>query len=102
MNHIFNKLFEKKYLTFNFVGDSVTYGLNHCRNEETFVAKFAMLLARRFPQRSVYRYDGFYETELSSMHHFDGPILVSLGGTEKIDVVKNAIGAIQLYVPLTE
>ena len=80
-------------ITIEFVGDSITHGLNHCLIEETYVAKFASLMAKRFENYTVCRYDGVVADELSPMKSFDGPILVSQGkGQGRIDVIKNGIG----------
>ena len=93
MNRVFEKLRRGESVTIDFVGDSVTHGLNHCRPEETYVAKVAMLLAREFPTHSVYRYDGIMGGEFSPLKCFDGPILVSLGtGEGRIHVIRNGVG----------
>ena len=44
--------------TFDFVGDSVTHGLNHCTADETYVAKFAKFISEKYNDRTVLRYDG--------------------------------------------
>lgn len=80
-------------ITIDFVGDSVTNGLDHCCLEETYVAKFAALIARKFENYCVYRYDGVIDDALAPMKNFDGPILVSYKEKAgKIDIVKNGIG----------
>ena len=93
MNRVFEKLRKGESVTLDFVGDSVTYGLNHCRPEETYVAKVAALFAREFSTHSVYRYDGIMGGEFSPLRGFDGPILVSLGSGEgRINVIRNGVG----------
>ena len=80
-------------VTIEFVGDSITHGLNHCGAEETYVAQFALLMANRFENYTVCRYDGIVADERSPMKGFDGPIFIShkeSGG--RIDVIKNGIG----------
>lgn len=80
-------------MTINFVGDSITHGLNHCRAEETYTAKFAMFLARIFKKHTIRRYDGIYLDGEAPMKEFEGPILVALGEEKgTIDVLKNGIG----------
>lgn len=82
-----------EHITLNFVGDSITHGLNHCRPEETYIAKIAALLARHYPTCTVRRYDGEVENEGVPLRGFDGPILVSVGtegGT--VDVIRNGVG----------
>ena len=84
---------EKQYITIDIVGDSVTWGLNHCSNNETYTAQFAYMLAGRLPEISVYRYDGIVKDELSGMEYFEGPIKVNSGiGNKQIDVIRNGIG----------
>lgn len=55
---------ERRHVTIDIVGDSITWGLNHCSNNETYTAQFAYMLAQRLPGVSVYRYDGFTNDEL--------------------------------------
>lgn len=93
MKRISKKLQAQADLTIEFVGDSVTHGLNHCRPEETYVAKFAALFAKEFHRYAVYRYDGIMADEASPLKGFDGPTLVSLGeGQGKADIIKNGVG----------
>ena len=87
------KLKSGQDLTINFVGDSITHGLNVCGIEETYVAKFTYFLGKQFENYTVYRYDGVVKTELLPLERFDGPILISKGkGEYKIDVIKNGVG----------
>lgn len=80
-------------ITLQFVGDSVTYGLNHCRMDETYVAEFAKFISEKFTSHSVLRYDGIPQTEFEPMGYFEGPEIVSKGeGNCKITVIKNGIG----------
>ena len=93
MKRVFEKIRKGESVTLDFVGDSVTYGLNHCRPEETYVAKVAALFAREFPMHTVYRYDGIPGGEFSPLKSFDGPVLVSLGaGAGEIHVIRNGVG----------
>ena len=83
----------RKPLTLNFIGDSITWGLNHCSAEETYVAEFARLFAEKFNGYKVIRYDGTVETEALPLAGFEGPFLV--GGTEdgaEAAVIRNGVG----------
>ena len=83
----------KNRITIDIVGDSVTWGLNHCSEDETYVAYFAGMLAEKFSSASVYRYDGITHNELKPMEKFSEPIQVSKTNCAKrIDVIKNGIG----------
>ena len=80
-------------ITIEFVGDSITQGMNYCHAEETYAAKFAYLIAQKFENYSVSRYDGIISDEFSPMKCFDGPILVSYKENQAIiDIIKNGIG----------
>lgn len=88
-----NKINNNEDITIQFVGDSITHGLDHCRPEETYVAKFATFLGEKYKTHTVNRYDGISAGEYANLQSFDGPILVSLGECEgKIDVVRNGVG----------
>ena len=93
MKSFIRKLERNDDITMEFVGDSITHGLNHCREDETYVAKFALLISKRFKNYTVCRYDGVVADELSPMKSFDGPIFVSQKENQcRIDVIKNGIG----------
>ena len=93
MKSLAEKLRCNEDITVEFVGDSITHGLNYCRAEETYVAKFACLIAKKLENYTVCRYDGVVADESSPMKGFDGPILVSYGDNQgRIDVIKNGIG----------
>lgn len=92
MNALKNKLRKNENITINFVGDSVTYCLDHCRPEETYVAKFAALLAQRLTDYTVHRYDGLApEDPLKPIKVFDGPILVKNGTNGTVSVIRNGV-----------
>ena len=92
MNFV-ERLKRNEDVTIEFVGDSITHGLNNCRLEETYVAKFAALIAKKFENYNVFRYDGIVRDELSPMERYDGPILIShRENASKIDIIKNGIG----------
>lgn len=83
----------RRHITIDIVGDSVTCGLDHCNNDETYTAQLAHMLAERLPDVSVYRYDGIVKDELSEMEYFEDPVKVSTGiGDKQIDVIRNGIG----------
>ena len=83
----------RKPLTLNFIGDSITWGLNHCSAEETYVAEFARLFAKKFTEYKVVRYDGTVETEALPLTGFEGPFFV--GGTDggpEAAIIRNGVG----------
>ena len=87
------KLSKGEPLTIDFIGDSITWGLNHCSAEETYVARFAALFAERFNGYRVLRYDGFVVKENAPLDHFDGPIPVAgEAGRPECVVVRNGVG----------
>ena len=78
-------------VTFTFVGDSITYGWHYCTADETYVAVFASLLAKRYPNASVYRYDGIYESEAHPIHHYEKRE-ISRGECGRIHVIRSGVG----------
>ena len=53
MKTITQLLKTQKAVTFTFIGDSITWGLNHCTAEETYVAYFAKEIAKAFPGSKI-------------------------------------------------
>lgn len=83
----------RRPVTLDFVGDSITWGLNHCSPEETFVAEFARLFAGRFRDYKVVRYDGIVKSEALPIERFEGPIAIS-GESDlpQAAVIRNGVG----------
>ena len=88
-----NKFLSKAPITLNFIGDSITWGLNHCSAEETYVAFFARFFAESFKEYKVVRYDGAVESEALPLTGFEGPFFVggTAGGPEAA-VIRNGVG----------
>jgi len=84
-------LSENGTITITFVGDSITHGLNFCTADETYVAVFASLLAKKFKNVSVYRYDGVVVDEQSPLSHYD-EVLVQDGKSGRINVIRSGVG----------
>lgn len=90
---VYEMLKAKKHITIDIVGDSVTFGTDHCTNDETYTAQFAKMLANKYENAEVYRYDGIPDGEFLPMKQFSDA--VSVGGENKefrIDVIRNGIG----------
>lgn len=90
--NFYEKLASGNDITIEFVGDSITFGCQYCTIEETFAAVFARMVAERFKNAKVSRYDGYYESELGTLCGFNEPVYVSNGGERRIDIIKNGIG----------
>lgn len=75
--NISDMLEKNDYITIDVVGDSITHGTNYCSLSETYVAQFAEMLAEKYPEVSVYRYDGIVETELLPMKSFSEPVEIN-------------------------
>ena len=87
------KLLHGEEVTLDFVGDSITWGLNHCAPEETYVAVFAKLFALNFQDYEVIRYDGIVESEALPIAYFEGPIAVSgKKGEAQAVIIRNGVG----------
>lgn len=52
------------------VGDSVTWGLNHCSEEETYCAELARLFAKSMPEANIVRYDGIVKEERRPLYGY--------------------------------
>ena len=87
----YNKINNLENVTVNFVGDSITYGLNHCTINETYVAFFADMFAKKFPAYSVYRYDGIVSGALEPIKEFCKNE-VTQGGYATATFIKNGVG----------
>lgn len=74
------------------VGDSITWGLNHCSPEETFCAELARRFAKQFPDISVFRYDGIATSGSKPIEYYEGPVKVSCNGEQTLTVVRSGIG----------
>lgn len=92
LTDILYKLDNAEKFTFDFVGDSVTHGLNHCTADETYVAKFAKFISEKYNDRTVLRYDGVVLRECEPIKSFEGPITVSKSGEKTITVIRNGVG----------
>lgn len=92
----------KNHITIDIVGDSITEGTQHCTAEETYVAQYTKMLAQKYPDVSVYRYDGIAaENPLKPMERFDGPIEVNVGrGEKRIDIIRNGIGGSSVRIAI--
>ena len=82
---------EKQTSTFVFVGDSITWGLNHCTGEETYVAFFAAAMAQAFPDAKVIRYDGIVKDEQSALLGY-APVVVQEGAEGAIHIIRSGVG----------
>lgn len=75
------------------VGDSITYGLNHCLAEETYTAKLAVQFGFKYPDTAVLRYDGnCTDNAYDPINGYTGPILVHSGEKGRLTVIRNGIG----------
>ena len=76
------------------VGDSVTYGVIHCRPEETYTAKLAAAFAGQYRTCTVLRYDGIYHDDNGNcpLDAYDGPVLVQAGTAGCLTVVRSGVG----------
>ena len=91
-DYIENKLKNGDNVMIVAVGDSITWGMNHCTADETFCAELAKLFAKHYPAVSVLRYDGVAGGEYKPIKYYEGPLEVSKGTGPKITVVKSGVG----------
>lgn len=91
MSHIAKCLQSGEGYTVTAVGDSITYGMNHCDSEQTLYACLARLFAARFPENSVVRYDGIYVGGALPLGGYSEPVIVN-AGSAPITVIKSGVG----------
>ena len=84
-------LYKNGKVTLIFIGDSITHGLNHCNDEQTYCAVLARLIGGAFPKTKVLRYDGVMQGGSMPLARFAGPVLVQ-DGEKCITVVRNGVG----------
>ena len=75
-----------------FVGDSITWGENHCTSEQTYCAEFARLLGKRFPNVTVLRYDGIMQGGAMPLKGYSQPVTVQKGTKQTLTVVRCGVG----------
>lgn len=75
-----------------FVGDSITWGISHVTDEETYTACVARHFAKRYRETTVVRYDGIANGDLSPLAGYSEPIVIQEGTKGKITVVRCGIG----------
>ena len=81
---------KNRTFTITFVGDSITWGLNHCTAEETYVACFAREVAHKFLGAKVIRYDGIVE-EPQGLVGYE-PVTVQEGTEGTIHIIRSGVG----------
>lgn len=91
IKNILTKINECETVTLTFVGDSITQGTAHCTNDETYVAVFAALMAKTFPETQVVRYDGKVLGELKPLDGYN-EVLVQEGTKGRINVLRSGVG----------
>ena len=74
------------------VGDSITWGLNHCGEEETYCAELARLFAKSMPEANVVRYDGIVKEERRPLDGYSEPKTVQSGSKGRLTLVKSGVG----------
>lgn len=92
MNIITNKLSNNENVLIILVGDSITWGCNHCSVEQTYCAELARLFAKKFPEINVVRYDGIMAAGAKPIERYDGPIVVNNGKHPTLTFVKSGVG----------
>lgn len=92
MFKIREKIKAKEDITIQFLGDSITWGMNFCHPEETYVARIAQFIAKDLPDSTVRRFDGINEAWKFHVVGFDGPIYVKCGDGQTVDIIKNGVG----------
>jgi len=79
-SNIASAITESKHYTLFTVGDSITHGGRASSDDTTYTAVLATLLASRYPERTVKRYDGIM---------FDTPDAGDPGAARVISTIRN-------------
>ena len=74
------------------VGDSITWGENHCTSEETYCAYLARHFAEYFSNITVLRYDGIFQGGAMPLKGYSGPVTVQRCGGKILTVVRCGVG----------
>lgn len=74
------------------VGDSITWGEDHCTSEEAYCAELARLFGNFFPETAVLRYDGIMEDGAMPLKCYAGPITVQRGSKGVLTIVRSGVG----------
>lgn len=92
MISIFEKIKKGENALIMCVGDSITWGLNHCSPEETYVANLAKFFAAEFPHITVLRYDGINNDGALPIYYYDGPHTVQSSKPQTLTIVRSGVG----------
>ena len=74
------------------VGDSVTWGLNHCSEEEIYRAEFARLFANSMSEANIVKYDGIVKEERRPLYGYSEPKAAQSGSKGTLTLVKSGVG----------
>ena len=86
-----NKLVAGGEVTFTFVGDSLTWGENHCSAEQTYVACFARRVGELFSEAGIIRYDGQAGGAMTPLQGYD-KVIVREGVRGTIHIIRSGVG----------
>lgn len=84
-------LCDEKCVTMTFVGDSITYGMDYCKADETFVAVFAKLISDCYKDVAIYRYDGITQGEMNPIKEYN-EVIVKTGKKGRINIIRSGVG----------
>lgn len=73
------------------VGDSITWGLNHCTPEQTYTAELCKLLAKN-TSADIVRYDGIAPRNTGRLKGFERIEMRNNRADRKISVIRNGVG----------
>ena len=74
------------------VGDSITWGCNHCNVNETYCAYLADAFAKLYKDVTVLRFDGVMTQSGMPLERYDGPTIVQSGEKSTLTLVKSGVG----------
>lgn len=88
---IYNKYINGQNITIQTLGDSITWGMNHCTSDQTYTAELCKLLAEN-TSADIVRYDGIAPRLTGHLKGFERIEMRNNGTKQTINVIRNGVG----------
>ncbi len=92
VKEIVKKMTEAEEYLILMLGDSITQGCGASSPETNYVAEFTRLMAKKFPNRTLLRYDGRVVSEQLPLDGYSDAVSVQSGTDKKLTVVRCGVG----------
>ena len=88
---VYEKYLSGKSIVLQTVGDSITWGLNHCTPEQTYTAELCKLFAEN-TSADIVRYDSIAPRNTGRIKGFERIEVRNNGADRKISIIRNGVG----------